>query len=58
MQTAVAGAAVAIGRGRVLVLRGELETLTRLAEIGGASFLQKPFRPDELISRVCQMLPK
>jgi|SRR6516164_27693 len=44
----------------ILLMSGysELETLTRLAEIGAASFLQKPFRPDELITRVCQMLPK
>jgi CheY-like chemotaxis protein len=44
----------------ILLMSGysEWETLTGLAEICAAGFLQKPFRPDELISRVCQMLPK
>jgi PAS domain S-box-containing protein len=37
----------------ILLMSGysELETLTRLAEIGAAGFLQKPIRPDELITR-------
>jgi signal transduction histidine kinase/CheY-like chemotaxis protein len=42
----------------VLLMSGynEQEIGERFADIGVAGFIQKPFRPDDLIARVCQML--
>jgi PAS domain S-box-containing protein len=42
----------------ILLMSGynDQEIAKRLAEIGVAGFLQKPFRPSDLITRVCQML--
>ena len=43
----------------VLVMSGfsESEVATRFAGLGASGFLQKPFHPRDLITRVCQLLP-
>jgi CheY-like chemotaxis protein len=43
----------------VMVMSGysEMELSMRFAGIGASGFIQKPFRPRDLIARLCQLLP-
>jgi DNA-binding response OmpR family regulator len=43
----------------VLVMSGysEREVSTRFSGLGASGFIQKPFHPRDLVSRLCALLP-